>query len=267
MVLNEYFVFQDKEGWVYHTIPNHKEYMSIQLINVNDLSINEIEHKVKQILLKCSIELGLNFKVVRLEKQLREIGTDKIYKLQIHENEYEAEPLMYFNNGISTGDIRMKYLSYYQVIEYFFNRAQNYKLLDEIRKGNYISGSINHTKLTGMIKKYVSALKEREALKLVLLRALDITIIKDWISSNPKRVKQYCNSSEARININLSNSDEKIIGKLAERIYYYRCSIAHAKGNTEEYLAVPEQSDDIIKKEIPLLKLISEKVLKECSEF
>lgn len=267
-VLYDYFIFQDESGSIIHTTPCQEEYMSIQLIDVNGLSIKQIEHKVKEILLKCSIDLGLNFKVARLDEKLREIGDDKLYNLQIHENEYESEPLMYFDNGIGTEDIRMKYLSYYQVLEYFFNRAQNYKLLDDIEKGNYIeNSSINHRELKGILKKYVNSLSEREALKLVLTRGIDITIIKEWINSSLERIQQYTNCSESRLNIDLSKSDEKIIGKLSERIYYYRCAIAHAKGDTNDYLAVPEQSDDVIQKEIPLLKLIAQKVLKSCSEF
>ncbi|MBU3228628.1 hypothetical protein [Clostridium algidicarnis] len=267
-VLYDYFIFHDESGAIIHTMPCHEELMSIQLIDINYLSIKEIEHRVKEILLKCSIELGLNFKVVKLDKKLRDIGIDTVYNLNIQENKYESEPLMYFDNGIATEDIRMKYLSYYQVLEYFFNRTQNYKLLDEIKIGNYIGeSSINHTELKKMLKKYVNSLSEKESLKLVLARAVDITRVKDWINSDSKRIEQYCNCSEPRINIDLTKSDEKVIGKLAEQIYYYRCAIAHAKGDTEEYLAIPEQSDDIIKKEIPLLKLIAEKVLKKCSEF
>ncbi|MBN1062488.1 hypothetical protein DVV95_11800 [Clostridium botulinum] len=267
-VLYDYFIFYDERGAIIHTMSCHEELMSIQLIDINDLSIKEIEHRVKEILLKCSIELGLNFKVVKLDKKLRDIGIDTVYNLNIQENEYESEPLMYFDNGIATEDIRMKYLSYYQVLEYFFNRTQNYKLLDEIKTGNYIGeSSINHTELKKVLKKYVSSLSERESLKLVLSRVVDITRVKDWINSDSKRIEQYCNCPEPRINIDLTKSDEKIIGKLAEQIYYYRCAIAHAKGDTEEYLAIPEQSDEIIKKEIPLLKLIAEKVLKKCSEF
>ena len=267
-VLYDYFIFEDESGALVHTTPCHEEYMSIQLMNVKDLSIKQIEHKVKEVLLKCSIELGLNFKVVTLDKELREIGIDEIYSLQIHQNEYEVEPLMYFNNGIGTEDIRMKYLSYYQVLEYFFNRAQNYKLIDEIKTGNYItSNSINHRELKKILKKYVNTLSERESLKLVLNKGLNITMIKDWISNNPERMEQYTNCSESSLNMDLSKSDEKIIGKLAERIYYYRCAIAHAKGDTDEYLAVPEQNDDVVQKEIPLLKLIAEKVLRKCSEL
>lgn len=267
-VLYDYFIFHDESGAIIHTIPCHEEYMSIQLIDINDLSINEIEHKVKEILLKCSIDLGLNFKVAKLDKELRTVGNNTIYNLQINENEYESEPLMYFNNGIGTEDIRMKYLSYYQVLEYFFYRVQNYRLLEQIESGNYIgNNSINHRELKGVLKKYVNTLSEKESLKLVLTSGIDISIIKEWINDSLERIEQYTNCSDNKLNIDLSKPDEKIISKLSERIYYYRCAIAHAKGDTNDYLAVPEQSDEIIQKEIPLLKLIAQKVLKSCSEF
>ena len=266
-VLYEYFIFEE-DGAVIHTIPSHEEIMSIQLIDIHNLSIKEIEHKVKEVLLKCSVDLGLNFKVVKLDKQLRDIGINKIYNLDIQEKQYESEPLMYFDNGIGTEDIRMKYLSYYQVLEYFFNRAQNYKLLEQIQLGNYIgSHSINHKELKEVLKKYVNTLSERESLKLVLTRGINIEIIKKWISENVERTEQYTRCSNDKIRIDLDKPHEKIINKLAERIYYFRCAIAHAKGDTDEYLAIPQESDDIIEKEIPLLKVVAQNVLKNCSEF
>ncbi|GAB6169555.1 hypothetical protein JCM1393_20150 [Clostridium carnis] len=267
-VLYDYFIFQDESGAVIHTMPQHEELMSIQLIDTNHLSIKQIEHEVKEVLLKCSIELGLNFKVVKLDKQLRDIGVDTVYNLNIQENEYESEPLMYFNNGIATEDIRMKYLSYYQVLEYFFNRTQNYRLLEQIQSGNYIgSNEINHKELKGILKKYVNSLSERESLKLTLIRGMDIAIIREWISDSTGRIEQYTNCLNDKIKIDLAKSDEKVISKLSERIYYYRCAIAHVKGDTDDYLAIPEESDDIIAKEIPLLKLIAQNILKSCSEF
>ena len=166
-VLYDYFIFEDESGAIIHTIPCHEEIMSIQLIDINHLSIREIEHIVKEILLKCSVELGLNFKVVKLDKKLRDRGIDAIYNLNIQENEYEIEPLMYFDNGIGTDDIRMKYLSYYQVLEYFFYRVQNYRLLEQIQSVKYIENdkvneTINHRELKGILKKYVNSLSEKE---------------------------------------------------------------------------------------------------------
>lgn len=266
-VLIHYFIYKSEFGDIKHTCPEQEEYLSIQLIDVDGLTLSQIEHKVRQILLECSNRYGLDFRVVKLSKELKSIGEDGIYRLDLHNNYYETEPLIYFNNGIASEDIRMKYLSYYQVLEYFFNRSQNYKLLDEIKQGNFIeSSNVNHKELKNILKKYVNKLSERESLKLVISRGVNIQNVKDWINSDSARIEQYINWPEPRINIDILKSDDKIIDKLAERFYYFRCAIAHAKGDTDEYLAIPEQSNEIIRSEIDLIKLVAEQVMLNCSE-
>lgn len=52
-----------------------------------------------------------------------------------------------------------------------------------------------------------------------------------------------------------------------ERVYGYRCSIAHAKGDVEEYIAIPNISRKIIAAEIPLVKYLAYEVIKNCSEI
>ena len=44
--------------------------------------------------------------------------------------------------------------------------------------------------------------------------------------------------------IDISKDDKKIISGLVERVYGYRCSIAHAKGDVEEYIAIPSISKE-----------------------
>lgn len=266
-VLYNYFILEDEYGGITHTIPNHEEYMSIQLINVEKYNIEEIEHYVNEILLRCSVELCLNFKVVELDNNIREVGNDRIFELQVHKNQYEYIPLMYLNNALHSSDVRMAYLSYYQVLEYFFNRTQNYQLFDELNAGGFLTAAqINHRELKSVMKKYVNSLKEKESLKLVINKCLNVNNFKNWISKNPQYNNQYTQDTLSAINVDMSKSDEKIIGKIAERIYYFRCAIAHAKGDADEYLAIPEQSDAVICRELPLLKLIAIEALTICSE-
>lgn len=89
--------------------------------------------------------------------------------------------------------------------------------------------------------------------------------MKAWICSNTVYQNQYCNSSELKIDI--TKEDKKIISSLAERVYGYRCSIAHAKGDVEEYIAVPSLSKEIIVNELPLLKYLAFEVISNCSEL
>lgn len=74
----------------------------------------------------------------------------------------------------------------------------------------------------------------------------------------------YCRSQGYKID--LSKEDKKIISNIVERVYGYRCSIAHAKGDVEEYIAIPNISRKIIAAEIPLVKYLAYEVIKNCSE-
>lgn len=168
---------------------------------------------------------------------------------------------LYFNNGVHSNDVRLAFLSFYQVVEYFFVRAPNYAFLDEFK---LLQENLDHGLLRIVLQKYKNSLSERESLRLVLKRALDISSFKLWLNSNVDYTSIYCSGNG--ISIDLSKSDDKIIGKLVERIYSLRCSIAHAKGDMDEYIAIPELSHKDIEKELPLVKYIAFEVLKACSE-
>ena len=61
------------------------------------------------------------------------------------------------------------------------------------------------------------------------------------------------------------NDETKKLLELA-RVYGYRCSIAHAKGDVEEYIAIPSISKEKISAEIPLVKYLAYEVIRSCSE-
>ena len=87
---------------------------------------------------------------------------------------------------------------------------------------------------------------------------------KNWINSKTDYVETYINCVEDSIDI--AKPDDKIISRIAERVYKYRCSIAHAKGDVEEYIAIPSVCQETIAAEIPLLKYLAYEVIKQWSE-
>jgi len=260
-VFFDYFINQDEFGQVIHTHSNHEKYLSVQLYDIENKTQEEIDHIVNEILLRVSVEHDLDFKIAELDVNYKAVGEANIYQSQFHEVEYEYVPLLYFNNGLHSNDVRLAYLSFYQVIEYYFVRAQNYAFLDEY---NQLPTSIDHNLLRKVLQKYKNTVNERESLRLVLKKALDISQLKAWIASDADYLSAYC--AGGAISLDLSKPDDKVIGKLAERIYSYRCSIAHAKGDVDEYIAIPTLSNENIAGEIPLIKYIAFRVLKECSE-
>lgn len=262
-VFYDYFINIGKWGEITHTHTNHERYLSIQLFDIEFLSNDEICRMINEILLKVSMEHDLDFSVVEMDAIYKLEGEAKTYGIQFHSLEFEYIPALYLINALNAREARLAYLSYYQVLEYFFVRAQNYYFLNEY--GALSMPAVNHNELRKVLHKYKNILNERESLKLVLTRSLDISKFKSWILQDKNRVNKYCNSQKNSIDI--TNSDEKIVGRLGERIYSMRCSIAHAKGDVDEYIAVPTVSDSEISLEIELIKYAAYEALKACSEI
>lgn len=262
-VFYDYFINIGKWGEITHTHTNHERYLSIQLFDIEFLSNDEICRMINEILLKVSMEHDLDFSVVEMDAIYKLEGEAKTYGIQFHSLEFEYIPALYLINALNTREARLAYLSYYQVLEYFFVRAQNYYFLNEY--GALSMPAVNHNELRKVLHKYKNILNERESLKLVLTRSLDISKFKSWILQDKNRVNKYCNSQKNSIDI--TKSDEKIVGRLGERIYSMRCSIAHSKGDVDEYIAVPTVSDSEISLEIELIKYAAYEALKACSEI
>ena len=84
--------------------------------------------------------------------------------------------MFYLTNTNIVNDERFKFLSYYQVIEYFFVRAQNNFFLNELKNTNL--NKVNHNELRKALRNYKNKSNEKDALKLVLEWAIDIPNLK-----------------------------------------------------------------------------------------
>jgi len=262
-VFYECFVIDDDPEFHHSQVfSNHEQYISLKLFDVENYTEEEISRLVNEILLKLSMENSLDFELFELNFDYRLNGEAGIYQTQLDEIKLEYIPTLYMNNALQTQNARLSYLSFYQVMEYFFVRCQNYAFLNEYN--TLTSSSFDHNSLRKVLQKYKNSLTEKEALKLVLKKSIDINQLKTWLQSCPENTSTYCDGTI--LGIDLSKTDDKIISRLSERIYSYRCSIAHAKGDVDEYLAIPVISDAEIKKELPLMKYLSYEILKDCSE-
>lgn len=258
-----YFVNENEDGSIDHVYSNHEKYLSIQVFNVEALSKEEIVARVDEILLHVSMVYDMDFKVFEVDSLIKCEGEAPILRVEYTPTGFEEVPMFYLSNANNTNDERFKFLSCYQVIEYFFVRAQNYYFLEELKSIDM--NNVNHNELRKILANYKKVTNEREALKLVLKRAIDIPKFKTWINSNSEHFDIYCRSQGYKID--LSKEDKKIISNIVERVYGYRCSIAHAKGDVEEYIAIPNISRKIIAAEIPLVKYLAYEVIKNCSEI
>lgn len=263
-VFYDYFIVEPEPGAVVHTLANHEEFMTLQLWNVAEKSEPEIEDYINNILLKISMEHGLNFVRRSPEERWREYGLAKKIDFLVSDEMLESIPVAYMNYALTCDNPRMAFLHFYQVLEYFFVRAQNKHIIKKLTdEGFFPSGNIKDSTLRRLFKEYSRTQSERESLKLVLEGAVDTEEIKAYIQSTPELLSQYTEdtSISETIRLNLNAASPKIIGKLAERIYFFRCAIAHAKGDVDEYLVLPDVGDKVVADELPLIKMIAKKVL------
>ncbi len=263
-VFYPYFVIDTDCESIYHTLPNHEEFLTLQLWNVENKNEDEIAEYISNILLKLAIEKGLYFKRAYPIELWKDYGSAKTYGIQVSDKKLEAIPLAYLNYALTCEDVRMAFLHFYQVLEYFFVRAQNEHIISELQNNHILATTpLDDALMHRILKSYTNYTREVESLKLVLQQAVNVQELKDYIAETTQRQYQYTTdiSVSDRIQIHLDSTDVKIINKLAERIYFFRCAIAHAKGDVDEYLALPDVSDSIIKDELTLLKNVAYNVL------
>ena len=261
-VFYDYFINQNEDGSIDHVYSNHEKYLSIQIFNVENMTAEQIKTRINEILLHISMMYDMEFKIFEVDSLIKSDGDALVLRVEYTPTGFEEIPMYYLSNANNTDDVRFKFLSYYQVIEYFFVRSQNYYFLDELKLIDV--NNVNHKDLRKVLTDYKKISSEREALKLVIKRAVDIAKFKTWLNTKSEYINIYCNSTEYKIDI--SKEDKKIISSLVERVYGYRCSIAHAKGDVEEYIAIPSISKEKISAEIPLIKYLAYEVIKNCSE-
>ena len=118
--------------------------------------------------------------------------------------------------------------------------------------------SIDYQKVNAAINKYQNGKREKEALKLVLKKAISKDTFIENLSEN--QIDYYTKGNNQLSNLDFS-TNTTFYTTLSNRIYSVRCSIVHSKGDTEQECYLPNIDEEIIDLEIPLIRKISECVL------
>ncbi len=258
------FVGED-ENYIKHYI-DHDEILSLKLWNIYGFNLETLYQLVDDILLDCSVSLGMNFRLEETDSNWNDKGEAESHNLETTNNTYERIPKIYFNNGFQNKDVRLSFLSYYQVIEFFYVRAQNNQLIEDLKLLDF--DNIDHSDFRLTLKKYNSSTKEKASLKIIIQESLTISDFNEWLTSNVTRQEKYTKElkyGKRNYAIDITKSNDKVLGNLAERIYFFRCAIAHAKGDIDEYIAIPRLTDKEIEKELDLIRYIAFHVLKKYS--
>jgi hypothetical protein len=263
-VFYEEFIVEEEAGTVPIHTHDHENYLTLQLWNVDLLAEQSLEQYVQEILYQCAVKFDLHFQKAYINPLHRQKGHAEEYVLNFKFKKYEAMPLLYYNAAFENKSARIKFLSYYQVIEYYYLRANNLLLRDELIEAGICSpDSFDARMLPRLVGDYNKRRKEQEALKLVLSKAISVPEIREWLQRDTNLMATSTDNKEAPwdlLNINLATGDKAIV-TLAKRIYSLRCSIVHSKADIGEVIFIPNLNDNKLVNEIPLMAYVAEKVL------
>ncbi len=219
--------------------------------------------------------------VYRVQK-FRRLRRSRVEELEPPRRKYISDLVYHYQMAVSTESPVLQFLSYYHVLEHFFQRVYLDDLLqmiqDEITNPGFsYKRRKDLQRLYSKIKKRIELENqnktELEALTLTLQRFIDVTEIKNLISWYDPYLIEYYQNNEVKFSngpkINWNEEKEHVIQMIAKRIYNTRNSIVHSKdlykpnkGDLKKLPKyIPFKHDKELQREIPRLRFIAEEVI------
>ena len=200
---------------------------------------------------------------------------------------YNNELVEFFKTAISASDPFIQYISFYHVLEYYFDEIFKNHLVGIIRDKITLPdfSHKNDTKLYDLAKAIRKELKtttdetqgnELETLKYVLQQYVkDIERLKNRIEqlSNEERILQYYQTSKVPF---VNGTKAKTIAwtdsvqvhkNIAERIYQTRNALVHSKKENGGGIYNPAKNENDLIKELPLVRAIAEEIIINSSKI
>lgn len=204
----------------------------------------------------------------------------RIDDIEPPKRKYQQDLILFYQKGISSESADLQYLSFYHILEHFFEKIYNEDLLQSV-KDKLTTPSFSYKRnqdLSALVKTIQDKLRykneefqinEPEALKLVLDKFIkDFTSIKEEINTYDSELLEYYKTTEISFSrgnkVNFDEDRQVILRNLRERIYKTRNSVVHSKENDKaKYL--PFKHDKELSKEIILMRIIAEHIIIDSS--
>lgn len=195
---------------------------------------------------------------------------------------YLNELILHYQKGISSESIDHQFLSFYHVLEHFFEKIYNDDILNSIKteltkpsfsykRNKDLSGLISIIQNRLKYKNDEFLLNEPAALELTLRKFVkDIPYLTNELTTISPTLIDYFKTTDVPFSkgnkVNFENTNvSEIYTNLAKRIYLTRNSIVHSK-ETDKSKYTPFRDDKDLLTEIYLLRLIAEIVIIENSK-
>lgn len=208
--------------------------------------------------------------------RINRLRRSRIEDMEAPKRKYLQDLILFYQKGISSESSDLQYLSFYHILEHFFEKIYNEDLLATLRD-KLTTPSFSYKRnpdLVTLIKIIQDKLKykndefqinEPEALRLVMDKFLvDFSELKEEINIYDSSLLRYYKTKEISFSkgnkVNFKEDRDTILKNLRERIYKTRNSIVHSK-ETDKVKYLPFKHDKELSKEIILMRIIAEKII------
>jgi hypothetical protein len=194
---------------------------------------------------------------------------------------YNEDLVNHYILAASTDSPTVQFLSYYHVLEHFFESVFNDDLIEQIKtaitqpgfsykRKKDVGQLVTTIKKSLQIRSETITFSESEALRLSLSRFVNVQQLADKLDEYDATIVEYYANTEVPFSkgppVSLKSGDvDRIIKDLTRRIYATRNSLVHSKdGDKARY--TPFKDERSLVAEVPLMRFVSEMVILAVSE-
>lgn len=195
---------------------------------------------------------------------------------------YNEDLVNHYILATSTDSPSVQFLSYYHILEHFFESVFNDDLIEQIKttitqpsfsykRKKDVAQLISTIKKSLQIRAEAISFSEIDALRLSLIKFVEIDQLVARIDEYDNSLVEYYGSTEVSFSkgsaVSLRSADrDRVVRDLAKRIYATRNALVHSKdGDKARY--IPFKDERPLMMEIPLMRFIAEMVVLAVSEI
>lgn len=262
--------------------------LSVTIESDNDNSFSDLKNYANSFLFNIAYNMNVIWRPLENLDDLfpkrnikGRVRTRKVDELMAPQLLYNTELTEQYYMALISDDVFVKYICFYHIFENFYEEVYNEALFDSVKKIIQNPGfSSKRNKDIASIIDIVSKKRkqnkegfqgtELEALELTFLKYIDFTSFSNDLQNVDPMALSYYKSVEVPFSsgdtVDLTDiTNKKLAKKLAARIYKTRNSLVHSKSNDfrtkEKGIYKPLTDNKDLSKEIPLMKLLAEKII------
>ena len=266
-----------------HFTPIRCSFLQIQLDDINPYDKVDFLSLCTSFCFTCGYNLGKiilplsNLSDIIDTSNIRRFRRGRADEMEPPKRKYINELVHFYIRGNSGESRDYQFLSYYHVLEYFFEKVYTDKLVERMRLELTKPGfSYKRDKDLLMFEKTIrktfkdlsssSGVNESEALLFTLKKYVpDLDSFKDNLNAVSSTIVDYLKTTASPFSGSLVNFDvadtDSIYKALTNRIYTTRNAIAHSKEALSKKKFVPYKHDRELVNEVMLIRIVAEEVI------